>query len=63
VNSRLEGSRIPDYRKNSLFGQKDFDHSKFAGFGNYRNDLTCPRFGPRRRALQRLSLFGATYKL
>ena len=33
---RLEGSRIPDYSKNSLYGVKDFDHSKFPGFGNYR---------------------------
>jgi acyl-CoA thioesterase I len=34
---RLEGSRIPDYSKNSLFGRKDFDHSKFPGFGNFRD--------------------------
>ena len=33
---RLEGSRIPDYAKNSLFGKKDFDHRNFPGFGNYR---------------------------
>ncbi len=31
---RLPGSRIPDFRTNSLFGQADFDHSKFPGFGN-----------------------------
>lgn len=31
---RLPGSRIPDYRTNSLFGQTEFDHSKFPGFGN-----------------------------
>ncbi len=31
---RLPGSRIPDFRTNSLFGQEDFDHSKFPGFGN-----------------------------
>jgi acyl-CoA thioesterase I len=31
---RLPGSRIPDYRTNSLFGQIEFDHSKFPGFGN-----------------------------
>lgn len=31
---RLEGSRMPDFRKNVLFGQEDFDHSKFPGFGN-----------------------------
>jgi lysophospholipase L1-like esterase len=34
---RLEGSRIPDYAKNSLYGQKDFDHNKFPGFGNSRD--------------------------
>jgi acyl-CoA thioesterase-1 len=34
---RLEGSRVPDYRKNSLYGVKDFDHSKYPGFGNYRD--------------------------
>jgi acyl-CoA thioesterase I len=34
---RLEGSRIPDYKTNSLYGQRDFDHSRFAGFGNYRH--------------------------
>jgi acyl-CoA thioesterase-1 len=31
---RLPGSRIPDFRTNSLYGQKEFDHSKFPGFGN-----------------------------
>jgi acyl-CoA thioesterase-1 len=31
---RLPGSRIPDFRTNSLFGQEEFDHSKFPGFGN-----------------------------
>lgn len=31
---RLEGSRIRDYSKNVLFGQKDFNHSKFPGFTN-----------------------------
>ncbi len=34
---RLEGSRIPDYRKNSLYGQKDFNHVNFPGFGNYHD--------------------------
>lgn len=33
---RLPGSRLPDFRTNSLFGQEDFDHSKFPGFGNTR---------------------------
>jgi lysophospholipase L1-like esterase len=31
---RTPGSRIPDFRRNLLFGQEDFDHSKFPGFGN-----------------------------
>ena len=33
---RLPSSRLPDFRTNSLFGQEDFDHSKFPGFGNTR---------------------------
>ena len=32
--SRLPGSRMPDFRKNMLFGQENFDHSQFPGFGN-----------------------------
>jgi len=31
---RLPGSRIPDFRTNSLYGHAEFDHSKFPGFGN-----------------------------
>ena len=31
---RVPGSRIPDFRTNSLYGQENFDHSKFPGFGN-----------------------------
>jgi lysophospholipase L1-like esterase len=31
---RLPGSRLPDFRKNMLFEQERFDHSKFPGFGN-----------------------------
>lgn len=31
---RVPGSRIPDFQTNSLFGQQDFDHSRFPGFGN-----------------------------
>lgn len=31
---RLPGSRLPDFRANVLFGQADFDHSKFPGYGN-----------------------------
>jgi lysophospholipase L1-like esterase len=33
---RTTGSRIPDFRTNGLYGQKEFDHSKFPGFGNAR---------------------------
>jgi acyl-CoA thioesterase-1 len=33
---RVDGSRIPDYSKNQLFGKRDFDHRNFPGFGNYR---------------------------
>ena len=31
---RTENSRIPDFRNNMLYGQKDFDHTAFPGFGN-----------------------------
>jgi len=31
---RTPNSRIPDYRTNILFGQEDFQHDKFPGFGN-----------------------------
>ncbi len=31
---RTPESGLPDFRKNPLFGQEDFDHSKFPGFGN-----------------------------
>jgi acyl-CoA thioesterase-1 len=31
---RLAGSRLPDFQTNLLYGQKDFDHTKFPGFGN-----------------------------
>ncbi len=31
---RTAGSRLADFRKNMLFGQEEFDHSKFPGFGN-----------------------------
>jgi acyl-CoA thioesterase-1 len=31
---RTETSRLPDFRKNILFGQENFDHSQFPGFGN-----------------------------
>lgn len=33
---RLAGSAIPDYSKNQLFGVKDFNHSNYPGFGNFR---------------------------
>lgn len=31
---RTASSRLPDFRENMLFGQDEFDHSKFPGFGN-----------------------------
>lgn len=33
---RLEGSAIPDYSKNQLFGVKDFNHVNYPGFGNFK---------------------------
>lgn len=32
--ARTPGSRIPDFRTNMLYGQVNFDHNKFPGFGN-----------------------------
>ncbi|MBN2307931.1 MAG: SGNH/GDSL hydrolase family protein [Candidatus Hydrogenedentes bacterium] len=32
--ARTAESRIPDFTTNVLYGQKDFDHTKFPGFGN-----------------------------
>jgi lysophospholipase L1-like esterase len=31
---RTPASRLPDFRANLLFGQREFDHTKFPGFGN-----------------------------
>jgi acyl-CoA thioesterase I len=31
---RTASSRIPDFSTNMLYGKKDFDHSKFPGYGN-----------------------------
>lgn len=31
---RTPASRIPDFRNNVLYGQENFDHSNFPGFGN-----------------------------
>jgi acyl-CoA thioesterase-1 len=33
---RTGNSRIPDFQQNILFGQENFDHSKFPGFGNQK---------------------------
>ena len=33
--ARIPGSRIPDFSTNILYGQKDFDHTKFPGFTNH----------------------------
>lgn len=32
--ARTADSRIPDFSANMLYGQKEFDHNKFPGFGN-----------------------------
>lgn len=32
--SRSPGSRLPDFRTNVLYGQQEFDHTKFPGYGN-----------------------------
>jgi len=34
--ARTANSRIPDYSTHCLYGQKDFDHTKFTDFGNHR---------------------------
>jgi lysophospholipase L1-like esterase len=33
--ARTEASAMPDFAKNMLYGQKDFDHTKFPGFTNH----------------------------
>ena len=33
--ARTEKSRIPDFSKNILYGQKDFNHTKFPGYTNH----------------------------
>lgn len=33
--ARTETSRIPDFSKNVLYGQKDFNHTKFPGYTNH----------------------------
>jgi len=33
--ARTATSAMPDFSKNVLYGQKDFDHTKFAGFSNH----------------------------
>ncbi len=32
--ARTAASRIPDFQSNVLYGQKEFDHNQFPGFGN-----------------------------
>lgn len=34
--ARTPDSRIPDFATNVLYGQKNFDHSKFPGYGNLK---------------------------
>lgn len=60
---RLPGSRIPDFQTNSLFGQEEFDHSRFPGFGNsgffafvdydYRTDQPWPVQAPQTARLSK----------
>jgi|GEM_PF-146889 len=33
--ARTEASAMPDFSRNMLYGQKDFDHTKFPGFTNH----------------------------
>ncbi|MEO6809215.1 MAG: SGNH/GDSL hydrolase family protein, partial [Isosphaeraceae bacterium] len=33
--ARTENSKMPDFARNVLYGQKDFDHGKFPGFTNH----------------------------
>jgi acyl-CoA thioesterase-1 len=33
--ARTPNSRIPDFSRNVLYGQKEFDHSQFTGIGNH----------------------------
>jgi len=56
--ARTAGSRIPDFAANSLYGQKEFDHNKFPGFGNgahtiyvdYTTENAAPLFTPTTQA-------------
>jgi acyl-CoA thioesterase-1 len=34
--TRMAGSHLPDFRTNILYGQENFDHSQFPGYGNDR---------------------------
>lgn len=33
--ARTADSRIPDFRRNVLYGKKEFDHTQFPGYGNH----------------------------
>lgn len=52
--TRTEGSRIPDFSANMLYGKKEFDHNQFPGFGNgaffvyvdYTTENGSPLFTP-----------------
>lgn len=60
---RTPSSRLPDFRTNSLYGQQEFDHSKFPGFGNggyfvfvdysFKADLPWPIQAPQTHLLKR----------
>ena len=46
---RLPGSRIPDFRTNSLYGQEEFDHSKFPDSATPASSSSPTTPGPRFR--------------
>lgn len=45
---RPEGSAIPDYSKNPLFGVKDFNHNDYPGFGNHKEFVFVDYRSPER---------------
>ena len=63
---RTPDSRLPDFRKNVLFGQENFDHGKFPGFGNggYFGfvDYSFSQIEPWPVQAQQIKLLGATRK-
>lgn len=66
--ARLPGSRIPDFTTNVLYGEKNFDHTQFPGYGNrpffvyvdYQTEAAAPLA---ERSEQPVPLAGARKKL